>query len=50
MTVKEAIAYLQKLPDKEMAMMVDCPNCGKGHQLERIIEVVLLKSKETEGE
>lgn len=48
MTVKQAIEWLQKLPDKEMMLMVDCPNCGRGAQLDKIFEAVILSSKELE--
>ena len=47
MTVQEAIDILQKFPDKEIVMMVDCPYCGKGNQLAAIDECVLLKSEVT---
>lgn len=48
MTVKQAIEYLSKLPDKEMALMVDCPNCGHGHQLARIVEAVIMEGVQSE--
>jgi len=43
MTVAQAIELLSKLPDKNMALMVDCPHCGHGHQLAEIEEMVILK-------
>jgi hypothetical protein len=49
MTVQEAIEWLQKLPDKQIVMLVDCPYCGRGNQLSRIDEAVVLHS-ETESE
>ena len=45
MTVREAIEWLEKLPDKEMMLMVDCPHCNRGYELAKISEVVILKSK-----
>ena len=46
MTVREAIDFLNSLPDKEMMLMVDRPHCGRGAQLEKIFEAVILQSKE----
>lgn len=46
MTVKEAIEWLSKLPDKELEMMIDCPHCGRGNQLASISEAVILRSEE----
>ena len=46
MTVREAIDFLNSLPDKEMMLMVDCPHCGRGAQLEKIFEAVILQSTE----
>jgi hypothetical protein len=48
--VKEAIKFLQSLPDKEMLLMVDCPYCGRGAQLEKIFEAVVLQSEKPKGE
>ena len=48
MTIREAIEYLKKLPDKDIMLMVDCPHCGKGAQLDKIFEAVILQSKQTE--
>lgn len=48
MTVKEAIELLSKMPDKEVAVLIDCPFCGKGSQLEKIDQCVLLESKKDE--
>ena len=48
--VKEAIALLSKMPDKEMTMMVDCPYCGRANQLATIGEVVVLRSKPAKEE
>lgn len=45
MTVKEAIELLKKMPNKEIAVLVDCPHCGRGAQLEKIDQCVLLESK-----
>ena len=45
MTVKDAIKFLSKLPDKEIALMIDCPNCGRGNQLASIVECVVLRSE-----
>jgi hypothetical protein len=45
MTVKQAIRFLESLPDKETMLMVDCPHCGRGAQLEKIFEAVILQSK-----
>jgi hypothetical protein len=44
MTVKETIALLQKMPDHSLMMMIDCPYCGKGNQLDSIDECVVLGS------
>jgi hypothetical protein len=46
LTVSQAIEWLQKLPDKTIMLMVDCPHCGRGAQLETIVEAVVLKSVE----
>jgi len=43
--VKDAIKILQKMPDHELEMMIDCPYCGKGNQLAAVEECVLLKSE-----
>jgi len=48
-TVQEAIEALQKMPNKEIAMLVDCPYCGRGHQLEMIKEAVILQSRPGES-
>lgn len=48
MTVKEAIKWLEKLPDKELELLIDCPFCGKGCQLAKMSEAVILRSEETE--
>jgi hypothetical protein len=45
MTVKQAIELLSKMPDKDVAVLVDCPYCGRGSQLEKIDQCVLLESK-----
>jgi hypothetical protein len=47
MTVREAIEYLKSLPDKDIMLMVDCPHCGRGAQLEKIFEAVILRSEES---
>jgi len=44
MKVSDAIAILQALPDKEMELLVDCPHCGRGAQLAKIEECVVLRS------
>ena len=49
MTVKQAIEWLAKLPDHEISLMVDCPHCGRGSQLAKIEEVVILRSENTES-
>jgi hypothetical protein len=46
MTVKQAIKFLEQLPDKDVMLMVDCPYCGRGAQLDKIFEAVILQSKE----
>ena len=46
MTVKEAILLLEKMPDKTMEILVDCPQCGRGRQLAAIDECVVLRSEE----
>jgi hypothetical protein len=45
MTVQEAIQLLSKMPDKDVAVLIDCPHCGRGCQLEKIDQCVLLESK-----
>ena len=45
MTVREAILFLSQLPDKEISMMIDCPYCGKGNQLAKMGEAVILYGK-----
>lgn len=47
MTVKQAIEILQKISDKELKLMLDCPYCGKGNQLESIAECVVLAGKDS---
>lgn len=50
LTVREAIALLQAMPDKALKMMIDCPYCGKGNQLSAIHECVVLSSpQDSEG-
>ena len=44
MTVKEAISFLNELPDKDIEMLIDCPYCGRGNQLARVEEAVILRS------
>ena len=44
MKVSEAIAFLAKLPDKDLELLIDCPNCGQGNQLAHIFEAVVLSS------
>jgi hypothetical protein len=48
MTVADAIKYLSALTDKSIVLMVDCPYCGKGCQLEKIYEAVILESRSGE--
>jgi len=48
MTVKQAIEWLSKLPDKDMFILIGCPHCGRGHQLGRIAEAVVLEGKAEE--
>lgn len=43
MTVDEAIKLLMAFPDKQMEMLIDCPHCGRGNQLARIDEAVILR-------
>lgn len=45
MTVREAIEMLSNIDNKEMAMMIDCPYCGRGNQVEFIAECVILGNK-----
>ena len=45
MTVKEAIELLKKMPDKEVVILIDCPYCGRGSQLGKVDQCVLLESK-----
>lgn len=45
MKVLEAIELLSKMPDKDVAVLIDCPHCGRGAQLEKIDQCVLLESK-----
>jgi hypothetical protein len=44
MTVAQAIEFLSKVGDKNMALMIDCPHCGKGNQLAFIDEAVILST------
>lgn len=44
MTVKEAILLLQKMPDDSVKLLIDCPFCGRGNQLESIDKCVVLGS------
>lgn len=46
MTVKQAIEFLSNLPDKSIMLMIDCPHCGRGNQLAKISEAVILSSHE----
>lgn len=50
MTVEEAIAQLQKLPDKQrkLALMLDCPHCGHAQEMATITETVVLGAAERE--
>ena len=50
MTVKEAIEQLQKLPDQNIAMVIDCPYCGRAHQLGRISQMVVLENTVKSGQ
>lgn len=45
MTVEQAIKLLQKIPDKKLKLLIDCPYCGKGNQLVTIDDCVVLGSK-----
>lgn len=42
MTVEQAIEALQKVPDKQVMIMVDCPHCGRGSQLAEAFEAVAI--------
>ena len=44
MKVSDAIAFLSKLPDKDIELLIDCPNCGQGNQLAHMFEAVVLSS------
>jgi hypothetical protein len=46
MTVKQAIKFLESLSDKSIELMVDCPYCGRGNQLAKIEEAVILRGSE----
>ena len=48
MTVAQAIDFLSKIGDKSMAVMIDCPHCGKGSQIAFIEEAVILSSTQRE--
>ena len=50
MTVKQGIKLLEAMPDKEMELMIDCPYCGKGNQLEAIFECVVLAGERPDDE
>lgn len=50
MTVKEVIEKLQKLPDKKMEILLDCPHCGHSQQLSGLDEVVVARGNERNGE
>ena len=45
MTVEQAITFLSKITNKKMALMIDCPFCGKGSQISFIDEAVILGSE-----
>lgn len=49
MTVRQAIELLKKIGDKDMALMIDCPFCGHGNQLDFITECVVLQSRPSKG-
>ena len=42
MTVQQAIKWLQELPDKQLEILIHCPYCGRGNQLAKMEEVVIL--------
>ena len=48
MTVAEAIAALQKMPDKSLEiyieLYVDCPHCGHSNEFRKLVQVVLAGS------
>lgn len=46
MTVKELIDILQRLPDKKVKLVIDCPHCGAANQIKNVTEVVTLGSAE----
>jgi hypothetical protein len=48
MTVKEAIKLLSLMPDKDLVILIDCPYCGQGNQLEKIDQCVLLEGKKVD--
>jgi hypothetical protein len=45
MTVKQAIKLLSKMPDKTIEILIDCPHCGRGCQLAKVGEYVVMESK-----
>jgi hypothetical protein len=45
MTVQQVIAALSKMPDKSIKVLIDCPYCGKGNQLSKVDEFVVLASE-----
>jgi predicted RNA-binding Zn-ribbon protein involved in translation (DUF1610 family) len=48
--VEQAIAMLQKMPNKELTIMLDCPKCGHAQELTRCDEIVVLGTDETDHE
>ena len=47
MNVKEVIALLSKMPDKNVEILLDCPWCGKSDGIGSLQEVVLASNKPT---
>ena len=47
MTVAALLKVLEKMPDKDMMILLDCPHCGKSAQLWRLSEVVVAEGKES---
>lgn len=46
MNVKELIDILQRIPDKEVKLVIDCPHCGAANEIKKVTEVVTIGGRE----
>jgi hypothetical protein len=42
MTVRDVIEVLQRVPNKDIKVLLDCPYCGRGQQIRGLTEVVVI--------